>query len=128
LNSLEEKYNMKVLLVEDDLEISSFVQLGLEDNDNSIDVAYDGIRGEELALENKYDIIILDVMLPGQTGFEICKKIRKNNIETPVLIVTSLTSPEEKTKAFAAGANDFLLKPFNFKDLRKRIDSLIQKN
>jgi len=119
---------MKVLLVEDDLEISSFVQLGLEDNDNSIDVAYDGIRGEELALENKYDIIILDVMLPGQTGFEICKKIRKNNIETPVLIVTSLTSPEEKTKAFAAGANDFLLKPFNFKDLRKRIDSLIQKN
>ena len=119
---------MKVLLVEDDLEISSFVQLGLEDNDNAIDVAYDGIRGEELALGNKYDIIILDVMLPGQTGFEICKKIRKNNIKTPVLIVTSLTSPEEKTKAFAVGANDFLLKPFNFKELRKRINSLIQKN
>ena len=115
---------MKILLVEDDPQISSFVKLGLERSDCSVDVAYDGTMGEKLALKKKYDVIILDVIIPGITGFDLCKRIRKNNIKTPILMLTSLDSIEDKVMGFDSGADDYLLKPFVFKELKARINAL----
>jgi two-component system, OmpR family, copper resistance phosphate regulon response regulator CusR len=115
---------MKIFLVEDDPQISSFVKLGLERNDCSVDVAYDGRMGEKLALERKYDVIILDVIIPGMSGFDLCKRIRDNKIMTPILMLTSLNSIEDKVMGFDSGADDYLLKPFVFQELLARIQAL----
>ena len=115
---------MKIFLVEDDPQISSFVKLGLERNDCSVDVAYDGKIGEKLALERKYDVIILDVIIPGISGFDLCKRIRDNKIKTPILMLTSLNSTEDKVMGFDSGADDYLLKPFAFQELLARIQAL----
>jgi len=119
---------MKILLVEDDPKISSFVKIGLESNDCLIDTAYDSTIGEKLALSRKYDVIILDVVIPGISGFELCKRIRNNNILTPVIMLTSLDSVEDKLTGFDSGADDYLLKPFSFQELLARIKALNRRN
>jgi DNA-binding response OmpR family regulator len=115
---------MKILLVEDDPKILSFVRIGLESNDCLVDTAYDGTMGEKLALTGKYDVIILDVVIPGISGFELCKNIRNKNILTPVLILTSLDSIDDKLTGFECGADDYLLKPFSFQELMARVKAL----
>jgi len=119
---------MKILLVEDDPKILSFVKIGLESYNYFVDTAYDGTIGERLALSKKYDVIILDVVIPGISGFELCKKIRNNNILTPVLILTSLDSIEDKLQGFDCGADDYLVKPFSFQELNARIKALNRRN
>jgi len=119
---------MKILLVEDDPKISSFIRIGLESNDCIIDTAYDSTIGEKLALSRKYDVIILDVIIPGITGFELCKKIRSNNILTPIIMLTSLDSVEDKLTGFEHGADDYLIKPFSFQELLARIKALNRRN
>jgi DNA-binding response OmpR family regulator len=119
---------MKILLVEDDPKISSFVKIGLESSECIVDIAYDGTIGEKLALSRKYDVMILDVVIPGISGFELCKKIRNNNISTPVIILTSLDSVEDKLTGFECGADDYLLKPFSFQELLARIKALNRRN
>lgn len=119
---------IKILLVEDDTKISSFVKLGLEKNDCIVDVAYDSAMGERLALKKKFDVIILDVIMPGISGFELCKKIRSNQIKTPILMLTSLDSTEDKVEGFDSGADDYLLKPFQFQELLARIKALDRRN
>jgi two-component system copper resistance phosphate regulon response regulator CusR len=119
---------MKILLVEDDPKISSFVKIGLESNDCLVDVAYDSAIGEKLAFSRKYDVIILDVVIPGISGFDLCKKIRNNNILTPVVMLTSLDSEEDKLTGFDCGADDYLTKPFSFKELYARINALNRRN
>lgn len=119
---------MKILLVEDDPKISSFVRIGLESNDCLVDTSYDSTIGEKLALSRKYDVIILDVVIPGISGFELCKNIRNNNILTPVLMLTSLDSIEDKLTGFECGADDYLLKPFSFQELLARIKALNRRN
>jgi len=119
---------MKILLVEDDPKISSFVRIGLESNLFIVDTAYDGTMGEKLALSRKYDIIILDVIIPGISGFELCKKIRNNYILTPVIMLTSLDSIEDKVSGFDCGADDYLTKPFSFQELLARIRALNRRN
>lgn len=111
-------------MVEDDPKISSFVKLGLENNDCIVDVAYDSLMGEKLVLKKKYDVILLDVIMPGINGFELCKKIRDNNIKTPILMLTSLASTEDKLMGFNSGADDYLLKPFEFQELLARLKAL----
>ncbi len=115
---------MKVLMMEDDPDISSFVKLGLEKNDCNVDLAYDSAIAEKLALKKKYDVILLDVIVPGINGFELCKKLRNNNIKTPILMLTSLDSTEDKVTGFDSGADDYLLKPFQFLELLARIKAL----
>lgn len=115
---------MRILLVEDDVKISSFVKLGLENNDCNVDVAYDSIMGEKLALQKKYDVMILDIIVPGISGFELCKKLRAQDIKTPILMLTSLDSTEDKVAGFDSGADDYLLKPFEFQELFARIKAL----
>jgi two-component system, OmpR family, copper resistance phosphate regulon response regulator CusR len=115
---------VKILLVEDDSQIASFVKLGLESNQFFVDVAYDGVMGEKLALQKKYDVIVLDVILPGVNGFQLCQLLRNHNIKTPVLMLTSLNSTEDKVTGFESGADDYLLKPFAFQELLARIRAL----
>ncbi len=119
---------MKTLLVEDDPKISSFVKIGLESNDIIVDVAYDSVIGEKLALTKKYDVIILDVVIPGISGFDLCKKIRNNNIHTPIIMLTSLDAVEDKLEGFESGADDYLVKPFSFQELMARIKALNRRN
>ncbi|MGB8359417.1 MAG: response regulator transcription factor [Bacteroidales bacterium] len=119
---------MKILLVEDDPKISSFVKIGLESSDCTVDIAYDGAMGEKLAFSRKYDVMVLDVVIPGISGFELCKRIRNGNILTPVIILTSLDSVEDKLTGFECGADDYLLKPFSFQELLARLKALNRRN
>ena len=119
---------MKLLLVEDDPKISSFIKIGLESNDFIVDVAYDSPIAERLVLSRKYDVIILDVVIPGISGFDLCKNIRKNNIMTPVIMLTSLDSLEDKLTGFNSGADDYLVKPFSYQELLARIKALGRRN
>lgn len=119
---------MKILLVEDDPKISSFIRIGLESNNWLVEIAYDGTIGEKLSLSKKFDVIILDVVIPGISGFELCKKIRNNNILTPILMLTSLDSIDDKLTGFECGADDYLLKPFSFQELLARIKALHRRN
>jgi DNA-binding response OmpR family regulator len=119
---------MKILLVEDDPKISAFVKIGLESSDFVVDVAYDSPIGEKLALSRKYDIIILDVVIPGISGFELCRNIRNKNILTPVIMLTSLDAVEDKLQGFNCGADDYLVKPFSFQELLARIKALNRRN
>jgi DNA-binding response OmpR family regulator len=121
-------FAMKVLLVEDDQKISSFVKIGLESHDFIVDIAFESSIGERLALSRKYDVIILDVVIPGISGFELCKKIRNKNILTPIIMLTSLDSEEDKLTGFDCGADDYLTKPFSFKELMARIMALNRRN
>jgi two-component system copper resistance phosphate regulon response regulator CusR len=115
---------MKILLVEDDPKISSFIRIGLESNNYLVDIAYDSSIGEKLILSRKYDVIILDVVIPGISGFDLCKKIRNKNILTPVIMLTSLDSIEDKLTGFDCGADDYLVKPFSFQELNARLKAL----
>jgi DNA-binding response OmpR family regulator len=119
---------MKILIVEDDPKILSFVKIGLESHDCIVDTAYDSVIGEKLALSRKYDVIILDVVIPGISGFELCRKIRNENILTPVIMLTSLDSLEDKLTGFNSGADDYLTKPFSFQELMARIKALNRRN
>ncbi len=119
---------MKILMVEDDPRVSSFVKLGLEDNNCVVDVAYDSAQGEKLVLSKKYDVILLDVILPGISGFELCRKIRRSNIKTPIMMLTTLDSVDDKVEGFESGADDYLVKPFSFQELSARIKALDRRN
>jgi two-component system, OmpR family, copper resistance phosphate regulon response regulator CusR len=119
---------MKILLIDDDPQITSFVKMGLEENNYYVDIAYDGSLGENLALNKKFDVIILDVVLPGLNGYEVLKRIRNNNIKTPVLMLTSLDSTDNKVTGFDYGADDYLVKPFIFKELLARIKALYRRS
>jgi two-component system copper resistance phosphate regulon response regulator CusR len=119
---------MRVLLVEDDPKIASFIKIGMESNNFVVDNVYDSMIGEKLALSRKYDVMILDVVIPGITGFELCKKIRSCNIFTPVIILTSLDTVEDKITGFDCGADDYLVKPFSFQELLARVKALIRRS
>ena|SRR5664279_1074597 len=119
---------MRVLLVEDDPKITAFVKIGLESNGFIVDNAYDSIMGEKLALSKKFDVMILDVVIPGITGFELCKKIRNCNNLTPIIMLTSLDTVEDKIMGFDCGADDYLTKPFSFQELLARIKALARRN
>lgn len=119
---------MRILLVEDDPKISTFVKIGLESNNYAVDTAFDGIMGERLALSKNYEVIILDIVIPGISGFQLCKNIRQNSILTPVIMLTSLDSVDDKLTGFDCGADDYLIKPFSFRELMARIKALSRRN
>ena len=115
---------MKVLLVDDDQQLSSFVKMGLEDHDITVTTAYDGRLGERLALTKHFDVIVLDVILPEINGFDVCKNLREKKLSTPILMLTSLDSTEDKVSGLDLGADDYLAKPFEFPELLARIKAL----
>lgn len=118
---------MKILVVEDEPKVSSFIKKGLEEQAYEVDVAYDGYFGQKLAIENEYDLIILDVILPKQSGVEVCRQIRQQKSATPILMLTALGSTEDKILGLDSGADDYLVKPFVFQELLARIRALTRR-
>lgn len=115
---------MKVLIVEDEPKLAGFVKKGLEEQAWEVDVAYDGQMGSSLALSNPYDVIILDVNLPKINGFQLAAILRNENIKTPILMLTALGTLGDKLAGFDAGADDYLVKPFEFQELIVRLRAL----
>ena len=112
---------MKILIVEDEVGIADFLKQGLEEEGYSVLVAYDGETGLALALKQKVNVILLDWMLPKMNGIDICKAIRKANIQTPILFLTAKDTVQETIEGLKAGANDYIKKPFSFDELIERI-------
>jgi DNA-binding response OmpR family regulator len=113
---------MKILLVEDDIKISSFLQKGLKEENYIVDCSFDGEEAFYILETNSYDLIILDVMIPKIDGITLCKKLRENNIHTPIIMLTAKSSIEDKVLGLNEGANDYLTKPFSFEELLARIN------
>lgn len=115
---------MNILLVEDEPKVAEFIKKGLSEQNHHIDIAYDGLFGEKLALENEYDLIILDVILPYVNGLELCQRIKRLKADVPVLMLTALGTIQDKVSGFNSGVDDYLLKPFHFEELLARINAL----
>lgn len=111
----------RILVVEDEVKVANAVKKGLEENGFEVDVAYDGRMGKSLASGNSYDLVILDLNLPHANGYEICEVIRNKNIRIPIIMLTALGGMEDKMQAFELGADDYLVKPFDFRELLARI-------
>ena len=119
---------MRILVVEDEHKIANSIKKGLEQETYAVDVAYGGEEGFDLASSEEYDVIILDLMLPGLDGLTICKKLRREeNIHTPILILTAKGEVEDKVKGLNSGADDYLPKPFAYSELLARIRALARR-
>ncbi|MDB5036272.1 MAG: transcriptional regulator [Chlorobi bacterium] len=118
---------MKILLVEDERKVASFIKQGLTEQLYTVDVAHDGIEGEHLARMNEYDAIIIDVMLPRKSGFAVCRAIRTFNTTVPILFLTALETTDDKVQGFDSGGDDYLVKPFEFRELMARLRALLRR-
>jgi DNA-binding response OmpR family regulator len=119
---------LRILLVEDNRRLSESLRLTLEEDGYAIDTAYDGLDGEEMGLISSYDIIILDIMLPGKDGLEVCRELRDKRITTPILMLTARDTLEDRVKGLDTGADDYLVKPFEVEELRARIRALLRRD
>jgi len=121
--------NKKVIVVEDNKDISDLVKLHLSDIGIEVDVFYDGVKGWNTINQSLYDLIILDIMLPGMDGLEICKKIRNTSkIYTPILMLTSRSSEIDRVLGLESGADDYLTKPFSLMEMVARVKALIRRH
>lgn len=118
---------MRFLLVEDDADLAQFIRKGLKEEHYAVDVAADGEEGLELALNNTYDLLILDIMLPKLDGLTLCRRIRAKGNTTPVLLLTARNTVEDKVSGFDTGADQFLPKPFAFVELLAQIRALLRR-
>lgn len=119
---------MNILIVEDEQRIADLIKRGLEEQGFIITVAYDGEMGKKLALSNDYDIIITDIILPKINGIDLCKEIRLQKPSIPIIMLTALGTTDDKVEGFDAGADDYLVKPFDLRELHVRIRSLLKRN
>ncbi|MCC8410133.1 response regulator transcription factor [Mucilaginibacter sp. UR6-1] len=117
----------RICLVEDEEKVSSFIKKGLEEHNYTVDVAADGVAGLTMMLQNKYDLFILDMMLPLLSGMELCRQIRQKQQDAPILILSALGTIDDKVNGLHAGADDYLVKPFHFKELLARIEALMRR-
>lgn len=117
----------KILLVEDETGVASFIKKGLREEGLDVSVALDGNTGLSMALSHHFDLIILDIMLPGMNGVEVCRTIRKHNKQVPILFLTALGTSENIVTGFNSEADDYLVKPFKFVELLARIKSLLRR-
>jgi len=118
---------MRILVVEDEKKVASFLKKGLEQEYYSVDVAFDGKEGLKFVFSNEYDLIILDIMLPLLDGISALKEIRKEKIETPVLMLTAKDTIDDKVVGLDSGADDYLAKPFAFEELLARVRALLRR-
>jgi heavy metal response regulator len=118
---------MRILIVEDEKKIAGFIRRGLREENYAVDAAFDGLEGLRLAGENPYDLVILDVMLPGMNGIELCARLRGRGFSSPIMMLTARDRVEDKVKGLDSGANDYLAKPFAFEELLARVRALLRK-
>ncbi|MCX6347797.1 MAG: response regulator transcription factor [Actinobacteria bacterium] len=120
---------MKIIIIEDSKKLADILKKGLENEGYTVDCFYDGLSGEKNLLLHfeDYEIIILDVMLPGKNGLDICKNLRDKNISTPVLMLTAKDATQDKISGLDSGADDYLIKPFEFEELLARIRALLRR-
>ena len=117
----------RLLLVEDEQKIADTLKLGLTENGYQVDVAYDGSIGWRLFQQQPYNLVILDLNLPGMNGYELCKHIRARDTGVPIIMLTALNSLENKIEGYDAGADDYIIKPFAFKELVMKIRVLLKR-
>jgi len=115
---------MYVLIAEDERRLNQVVQRVLEEEGHTVDAAYDGDEALALAMDGTHDVIVLDVLMPGMTGLEVCQSLRVNKLDTPVLLLTALDDVDDRVRGLDAGADDYLPKPFAFQELLARIRAL----
>src|SRR5262245_30060396 len=106
-----------ILLVEDEKKIADTLQAGLGEEGFDVDLAYNGLEGKKLYLSNPYDLIILDINMPFLNGYELCKIIRENDKRIPIIMLTALNFTDNKIEGFDSGADDYIVKPFEFREL-----------
>jgi len=119
---------MRILVVEDDKKVAAFLQKGLREEQYAVDVCRNGEDAGYEAQTTPYDVIILDIMLPGKDGFTICKELRESDVLTPILMLTAKDSLEDKIIGLSGGADDYLTKPFSFEELLARIRALLRRS
>lgn len=119
---------MRALVVEDDPGVANFVCRGLREASFLVDLASDGIMGERLSSDQSYDVVVLDVMLPGQDGFSILQGLRKRGVGTPVICLTARDGVDDRVRGLDLGADDYLVKPFSFAELVARIRALLRRS
>ena len=112
---------MKILLVEDEAALAGMLSKGLKEAGYEVSVAPDGLIGHDMALKNQFDVLILDIMLPGINGMQLCKELRRQQIDTPILMLTALGTTENIVAGLDSGADDYLVKPFQFAELEARL-------
>ena len=118
---------MRILIVEDEPKVASFIRRALEEESYAVDVCSDGIQGRDLASEVDYDLIILDLLLPGLPGIDVLKAVRDAKVTTPILILTARSKVDQRVKGLDAGADDYLTKPFAIEELIARARALLRR-
>ena len=119
---------MKILVVEDEQKVAEFIKKGLEESSFKVDTAHDGVVAKHLAFANQYDLIILDIIIPKLNGLELAKELRNHKIATPILMLTALGKTDDKITGFDSGADDYLTKPFEFRELLARVKALTKRS
>ena len=118
---------MRILVVEDNHRLSTSLKMNLAHEGYSVDTAYDGQEGQDLAELTPYDLIILDVLLPAKDGFEVCRDLRRRRIHTPILLLTARDSVDDRVQGLDCGADDYLVKPFAMRELLARLRALLRR-
>lgn len=118
---------MKILLVEDEAVLAGMLNKGLKEAGYEVTIAPDGLIGYDMAVRNQFDVMILDIMLPGMNGMQLCKQLRRQQIDTPILMLTALGTTENIVAGLDSGADDYLLKPFQFAELEARLRTLARR-
>jgi len=119
---------MRILIIEDDRKVGAFLEKGLKEENYAVDLCRNGEEALYEAQINSYDVIILDIMLPGEDGFTICRKLRDKSVLTPIIMLTAKDTLEDKITGLTEGADDYLTKPFSFEELLARIRALFRRN
>jgi two-component system copper resistance phosphate regulon response regulator CusR len=119
---------MKILVIEDEVKTIQLIRQGLEEQQWEVDIAYDGAMGFQLATRQVYALIISDIILPGMNGLDLCRKLREVGVASPILLLTALDTTDDKIEGLDAGADDYLAKPFEFKELMARVRALTRRS
>lgn len=119
---------MKILVIEDEQRVAGLIQKGLEEQSFEVTLAYDGEFGKRLAFSNEYDLIITDIILPKVSGIDLCKEIKVKYPHLPIIMLTALGTTDDKVEGFDAGADDYMVKPFDIRELYVRVRALLKRN
>ena len=118
---------MRILIVEDNPKMAKALQSGLNENGFAADVCHTGFEGEELASIEDYDVIVLDLMLPDRDGIEVCRNLRRRKVSAPIIMLTALSTTDDKVAGLNSGADDYITKPFEFEELLARIRAMLRR-